>query len=468
MIQVENITPLVLVAIASYGRAQDHYLTRLLAEYRKLHMRVRAIVLTNERKAVDNAELLVGLPSPDPYSLPFAHRKLFGENADRYDLFIYAEDDTLITAEHIEAFLEVQSRLEEDEIAGFLRSETDEEGHRFITSIHHHFRWLPESVVARGGELFARMSNEHSGCFMMTRKQLKKAIASGGFLVPPHAERYGMLESAASDLYTQCGLRRLVSISRIQDFIVPHLPNKYYHHMGIPVEDLELQVDALRGMPKAGTWTGKLFEPDSGARGFRWSRDLYGRADEVLLRSIPAEAQNILSVGCGSGENEKWLIRQGKKVTAIPLDIVFDRMLKRWGVRTALGPFPQVLNALQGERFDGILLADVLHLIEEPTGWLQQLTAFLEPNGHVIASVPNTNDVIERAKGWREWHKVPGGFQKVNRTRLRNWCRAAGLHAVHIVPLLHGSKRQRFDWAPLKPLLASRFLLTASRGDSMR
>lgn len=459
----------VLVAIASYGMAQDHYLARLLKEYRKLRMNVRSVVLTNKPKHVGQAEVVAGLPTQDPYSLPFAHRKLFAENAGLHDLFIYSEDDTLISERHIQAFINAQSKLRENEIPGFIRSEISPDGSRFVTSIHHHFRWQPESVVERGGELFAKLSNEHSGCFMVTRKQLRGALASGGFLVPPHAETYGMLETAASDLYTQCGLQRLISLARTEDFIVPHLPNKYYTTMGIPVEELELQTQALRELWREGGWTGKLFEPCSGARGFRWSKNLYECVDERLLGCIPPGTKSVLSVGCGWGENEARLAESGIEVCAVPLDAVFAASLSRRGIRAVVGPFNEAMEQVASESFDVVLLDDVLHLVEDPVGWLQRLGCLLAPEGHLIASTPNTCEFTAQISDWRSGASR-SRVQAVNPRRLRSWCRRANLKPLSVVPVLDGSRRsvRKLGARVFGSAFASRFILTATCGHTTR
>ncbi|MGZ3611690.1 MAG: class I SAM-dependent methyltransferase, partial [Ktedonobacteraceae bacterium] len=67
--------------------------------------------------------VLVGLPSKDPWSLPFGHKKLFAENVNRYDLFIYTEDDTLIRKENILSYLRATEELGEDLLPGFIRYE---------------------------------------------------------------------------------------------------------------------------------------------------------------------------------------------------------------------------------------------------------------------------------------------------------------------------------------------------------
>ena len=47
-------------------------------------------------------------------SLPFAHKAVFAENADRYDLFIYDEDDVLAPKSTIEAYPRATRVLPED------------------------------------------------------------------------------------------------------------------------------------------------------------------------------------------------------------------------------------------------------------------------------------------------------------------------------------------------------------------
>jgi SAM-dependent methyltransferase len=474
MSESDKSSPRILMAIASHGTGQDHFLKKVVGEYRKLPTHVRVVVLSNLDKPVEGAEVLVGLPSPDPYSLPFAHRKLFVENVEDYDLFIYAEDDTLFTGNHIEAFFEAQSKLRADEIPGFIRSEISPEGETFITSIHHHFRWIPGSVVERGGELFARLSNEHSGGFMVTRKQLKKAIASGGFMVSPHAEKYGMLETAASDLYTQCGFRRLMCLSRIKEFIVRHLADKYYEHMGITLDELECQVEALMDVGEEGAWRGKLYDPVSGAPGFRWSANLYKDLDIGFLGTIPAGARRVLSVGCGYGENEEYLVREGLNVCVVPIDTVFGASLRRRGLRTVDGAFGKVVKELADERFDVVVLDRVLHLVEEPVEWLRGLRGVMSDDGVLVASVANTSEWPARWRDRRAGRKCCGtegfaerGVQPVSIGRLREWCRESGLEVGEITPVFEDGRRVLRKW-PFEVLgraFAQRFILKARKGD---
>jgi hypothetical protein len=189
--------------------------------------------------------LVVGLPAPDPHSLPFAHKQLFADQRDRHDLFIYTEDDILIEEHNLAAFLEASAVLPEGEIAGFFRYERDDGGHVFFVDAHDPYDWVPGSVSARGGCTFATFSNDHAGCYVLTRDHLQKALRSGGYLVAPHETRYDMRASAATDPYSQCGMSKRLCISHIQPFLVHHMPNTYVGVLGTEAGDFQAQIDSL-------------------------------------------------------------------------------------------------------------------------------------------------------------------------------------------------------------------------------
>ena len=164
---------------------------------------------------------------------------------ERYDLFVYSEDDILITEKNLRAFLEVSAALREDELAGFLRIEYGSNGAVNYPDIHGNFHWDPASIGSRGRYTVAKFTNEHAACYVLTRNQLKKAIKSGGFLVDPHEWKYDLLCTAATDPYTQCGFTKLIPISHLDDFTVHHLSNKYVGKMGVDETQLRAQVRSM-------------------------------------------------------------------------------------------------------------------------------------------------------------------------------------------------------------------------------
>jgi SAM-dependent methyltransferase len=456
----------VLVAIASYGTGQDHFLKQVVAEFRKLEMDCRIVVLSNIDKPVPGAEVLVGLPSRDTYSLPFAHRPLFIKHANDYDLFIYTEDDTLVTPANVRAFLEVQQQLREDQIAGFMRSETSPEGIRYIVSVNSHFRWLPDTGFAASSHRFAQFSNQHSGCFIVTRAQLSRAIASGGFTVEPRSGRYGILETAASDIHTQCGLERVICLTRIDEFIVPHLANKYFRSMGLPEGEFVEHVQAVSRLGDRRARPTSLFNPETRAPGFRWSKNLYRPACEKLLALVPANARRVLSVGATTGFDEKTLVDRDFDVSVMPLDAVFATVLESRGFKVHRGPLSQAMAGLAGAEFDVILAADVLHLLPDPLDWLRAASHALAPNGEIIGSVSNTSSWLWSLKDWRNgrrrWLRPDFetlGAQPMSEARLASLCRASALELSQTIDVTDDAPAlERIRWAGLRRKLAPQLM----------
>src|SRR5829696_1813328 len=92
----------ILVAIASYGLKNVGHLQAVIRSYREMPFDIRIVVLSEAQKLRPlDAELRVGMPGRNPASLPFAHKALFLEERDNYDLFIYTEDDIGISVENI-------------------------------------------------------------------------------------------------------------------------------------------------------------------------------------------------------------------------------------------------------------------------------------------------------------------------------------------------------------------------------
>jgi hypothetical protein len=462
----------ILVAIANYGTGNQDYLSRLIAEYRSMPWKIDIVILSNiPKEAAPGVEVLVGLPDPkDPWSLPFLHRRLFAERLDRYDLFIYSEDDTLVRASNIEAFLQANRLLRPDEIPGFMRTETDEAGNAYVSSIHHFFRWDTSRVIDRGGEIFAAFTNDHAACYMATRDHLAAAISSGGFLVAPHQGRYDMLCAAATDIYTRCGLKRYIPIERLRDFLLPHLPNKYIGDMGIPLAEVEAQVGALRRIAGFGGWRGPLVQVETRLPHAKWSKNLYESPQTHLMEMVPGQTKRLLSVGCGWGATEAALAERKIEVTALPVDPVFGDAVRRRGVQTLEGSLGDVVCRLNGCNFDCVLLPDILHLLPDPLRWLSRLRPLLEPEkGALVLSVPYTSNLLSL---WKMRGGLPvirrqafkaTGVQPVSRRLLKNWLGSAGFRVDSIVPVVTGRRARAAaaSFGVLQPYLAHGFLVRA-------
>lgn len=435
----------ILVAIANYGYKNDGYLSRILSEYRSMPYEIDVVVTTNIHKELGkDVELAVGLPSKNPHSLPFAHKRIFAERKDAYDLFIYTEDDILITQRNIEAFLQATSVLQGGELAGFFRCEQYPDGKKYYPDVHAFYRWIPDSIKTIGDQTFAHFTNQHSGCYALTRNQLAQAIESGGFLVPPHEHKYGLLESAATDPYTQCGFRKVISLSHFEDFLVPHLPNKYIgSRLGVEASDFAIQVERL--LQPGQIENSSLLEPETRVFHCEWSKSHYEPCRADLIGIWPPNTRKVLSIGCGWGETEAELVKNGIEVTAIPLDSVIAACAESRGVEVVYGSLEGAMKRLLRRQFDGVLMSGILHLLREPTKTLCHASSLLAEHGVLVATVPAFRHVPflwlwflnpSRYAGWQDFRR--SGVHPIGRRQLRTWFRNAGLSFERIPGTIPG------------------------------
>jgi 2-polyprenyl-3-methyl-5-hydroxy-6-metoxy-1,4-benzoquinol methylase len=474
----------VLAVIASYGHTNNLFLQRALQEYRRMRYAVDIIVLSNIPKNLGpDIQVVVGLPNGDPWSLPFAHKKIFADRANDYDLFLYSEDDVLVTERNLDAFLRTAATLPQDEIAGFLRTETDEQGRLYYIDAHSHYHWEVGSVRSRGEYTFAFFTNEHAAFYLLTRDQLKRAIQSGGFLVGPHEEKYDLLVTAATDPYTQCGFKKMICVSHLDDFTVLHLPNK--KHNGRPYEErLEFhkQIEALLKAQKNGTPRTMLFEPDSKVGRGKWAKSYYEPYDPFsgrqtilpdIVSHVPSGVRSVLSVGCGWGGIEAELVRRGIRVVGIPLDPVIAACAEAKGVEVVDSDFEAARNKLASERFDCVLMSYVLHLVPDPLHVLSSFTELLSAQGCVVVSVPNFAQV---GVVWRRMRRDPqyrelgnyenSGLHLTTHRVIGKWFQSCDLRVDKMVDLVPKQARWAYRLSPelAGPALASDFIAIGRGG----
>ena len=440
----------ILVAIANFGTGNRQYLERLLAEYEGMPWQVDIVVLSNIPKPdlANRVEVVVGLPSSNPWSLPFAHKKIFAKRLASYDLFIYSEDDTLISQSNLEAFLRSLEVLKEDELAGFVRLEQGADGEMYCSTMHTHFRWIPDSVRLRGGDTWAHFTNEHSAAFVLTREQLGRALERG-FVCEPHEGRYDMLCSAATDPYTRCGFTKLINVSQFEDFCIRHLPDKYVGRMGVGEKDWGAQLNALVDLAAGRGSRKELVAPETRVRHAWWSVNYWALSCPEALDAFGETPGCVLSFGCRSGHAEEPLLRRGCRVIGIPVDAVIGRCAERRGIVVTSPELDAGLAACAGETIDGILVHDILHLFPNPEEILGRLVGTLRPGGRCVVTSPNLGGpiaTIRRLRGEPGWRELANpdraGLHVTSGSMLRDWLRSAGLKDLHVTAHVEGRARK--------------------------
>lgn len=209
------------VAIANFGVQQLEHLAEVIREFRSFkHHSVDITV--HSTVPVDAPHKLYD--ESVGHGLPFMCREEMAAAVNDYDLFLYDENDMLITEENIDAFLACQATLPPHQICGFFRYELNN-GVKLLLDMNPYWGKL---VVNIGDGVFT-VVNQHQGCWLLTREHLKRCVASGNFLVAPHERPYGMLEMGASGPYLTCGLERVLptDLPLLEKLQIRHLPLKY-------------------------------------------------------------------------------------------------------------------------------------------------------------------------------------------------------------------------------------------------
>jgi SAM-dependent methyltransferase len=400
----------VLVAIASFGEKNLEFLRKIIHDYRSMAMDVHLVVNSEAPKNLGaGVKVVVGFPGRNPHSLPFAHKQIFVENIDRYDLFVYSEDDIGVKEQSIRAFLQATADLEPDEIAGYIRYEIGKDGTVSLPDVHGQFHWKPESVRRRGSYTVAEFTNEHAGFYILTQAQLRRAIASGEYLRSPYEGRYGMLETAATDPYTCCGFRKVICISALDEFLIHHMPNRYVGVMGIPLTAFKEQIQTLRDIQNGISRATRLCEVEPKVLQRNWSKSYYVDPDQEILRMVPEDAATILSVGCGWGATEVKLKLRGSQVTALPLDSVIGASVARQDIEVVSGTLAECSRSLSGRKFDCVLMSNLLHLLPDPWSVLREYASFVRNGGGFVIAGYNFDFLpylLKRRVGIGDYRKL--------------------------------------------------------------
>lgn len=225
------------VCISNYGGTQLEYMYRSIDAFKNYKKyQVDVIVYTTVPLDIPHVLVEKGIGK----SLPFSPRKEMAESINDYDIFIYNENDMLITEDNIDAFLEHSKTLNDGEVSGFIRHEYNTRFEKILLDLNPHWGGLIKNKTKTSFEVH----NVHQGCWILLKADFIRCISSGGFSFNPHDGPYGMLEQGASDPYTQCGLKKVFPLeyNLCERLLIHHMPNKYIKYpewieCGITLED---------------------------------------------------------------------------------------------------------------------------------------------------------------------------------------------------------------------------------------
>lgn len=112
--------------------------------------------------------------------------------------------------------------------------------------------------------------------------------------------------------------------------------------------------------------------------------DFWSKVKAKLVLKL-VEGKNILDVGCASGRLSKSLIDRGYNVTAIDTDYKAVEISKKKGINSFVADISEWQT---DQKFDCIILGDVLEHIQDDKEAIRKIYNMLNPNGCIVVNVP--------------------------------------------------------------------------------
>jgi SAM-dependent methyltransferase len=221
------------------------------------------------------------------------------------------------------------------------------------------------------------------------------------------------------------------------------MSNKYVKKLGIERPEFQTQIDTLMDIArrKRRPATMTLFPTETKLKRNRYAKDYYEHVRPDVISQIPSDARSVLSLGCGWGETEAYLATKGMRVVAVPLDSVISACAEARGLKVVHGDFTTAREKLEGERFDCLLISNVLHLVRDPIAVISSFAGLLSEESTVVATVPNLlhlPGLRRRIRDDQGYHGLRKGYDEngVHFTSprvLTKWFKSAGFRVKRIV-----------------------------------
>lgn len=227
-----------LVIISNYGLGNIEYLFQILEEYEKMDYDFDVQLHTTERvKGIERFKRIKIFQKLFHQNigrfLTFSNREEFIRWSDDYDLFIYSENDLLITQKNIDTFLKYDRILPDKYLVGFLRYELDyPSNEKFLIELHLIYV-LDQTNFTINGQRFFTIFNIHQGCFILSNRKMNIVKSNYYFQNKPigiinhNKISYGKLERGASEVFINMGFQKVYPFDEIDNLLIHHLPNKY-------------------------------------------------------------------------------------------------------------------------------------------------------------------------------------------------------------------------------------------------
>jgi GR25 family glycosyltransferase involved in LPS biosynthesis len=218
----------VFAVLVNYGDEQISYLETVIKELKSFkNYEVTVQVNSNINLKINGIDKVNLFDKMENYQLlPLTCRKTIWDNRDKYDIFIFGENDHLFKEHHVDKHIEYSKILPKDRICGLIQYE--ENGYDLhYPAYHAHYEWDFNSVEIYDNKKFAHFTNLHQATFIITKEQLLDIGSKKDFTKFFGQSKYSDKCKVNTDIYQFAGMKKLICISEFKENIIHHLPNLY-------------------------------------------------------------------------------------------------------------------------------------------------------------------------------------------------------------------------------------------------
>jgi hypothetical protein len=241
----------ILAVLVNYGNEQICYLEQVVNELKSFNKyNVTVIVNSNIELDIEGIDKVNIFKLDDYQLLPLTCRTTIWNNKDKYDIFLYGENDHLFTEIHIDRHLAYTKILPKNRITGLIQFEEDITG-KYYPAYHADFEWDFDSIEIFKDKIFAHFSNLHQASFILTKYQLikigskikfkelvldyeyttigkiRRKIEKAFGLKTERIDKYSVKCKVNTDIYRYGGMKKIICISDFEDNLIHHLPDIY-------------------------------------------------------------------------------------------------------------------------------------------------------------------------------------------------------------------------------------------------
>ena len=119
----------ILAVLVNYGDEQLNYLQQVVTSLKNFEKyQISVVVNSNIPLEIEGVDYVNVLELEDYQLLPLTCKQVLWYYKDEFDIFIFGENDHLFLEHHIDKYLEYESILPGDRIAGLIQYEENEMG----------------------------------------------------------------------------------------------------------------------------------------------------------------------------------------------------------------------------------------------------------------------------------------------------------------------------------------------------